>query len=117
MRVSFVLPSKTCYDTMKVKKNKNLERKKMIMKKALSCGILSSLFFAFTFICIRPKKGIHEVLKDIRKQPGIWFIWSTVGFGFFYLPLTLGSVFGESWMTASSWVIVFRLRTDLLESD
>lgn len=104
------------------------------MKKALLLGILSSFFFAFTFILnrsmnlsggywlwssplrylitlpimavillVRPKKGIREVISAIKAQPGPWFLWSTVGFGLFYLPLTLGSVFGESWMTAASW--------------
>lgn len=104
------------------------------MKKALPLGILSSMFFAFTFILnrsmnlgggywlwsaplrylltlplmtlillIRPRKGISRVIKDIIIQPFNWILWSTVGFGFFYLPLTLASVFGESWMTASSW--------------
>lgn len=104
------------------------------MKKALPLGILSSMFFAFTFILnrsmnlgggywlwsaplrylitlplmtlillIRPRKGISRVIKDIIIQPFNWILWSTVGFGFFYLPLTLASVFGESWMTVSSW--------------
>lgn len=104
------------------------------MKKALICGILSSLFFAFTFIlnrsmnlsggywlwisplrylitfailtlvlALQPKKGMARALSAVKAQPGPWLLWSTVGFGLFYLPLTLGSVFGESWMTASTW--------------
>ena len=106
------------------------------MKKALALGILSSFFFAFTFLlnrsmnlsggwwlwsaplrylmtlpmmavilAVRPKKGIAAVVAEIRRQPGHWFLWSTVGFGLFYLPLTLASQFGESWMTAASWEI------------
>ena len=30
-------------------------------------------------------------------------MWSTVGFGLFYAPLTFGSVFGESWLAAATW--------------
>jgi drug/metabolite transporter (DMT)-like permease len=30
-------------------------------------------------------------------------LWSTVGFGLFYLPLTAASVYGESWFVAASW--------------
>lgn len=106
------------------------------MKKALACGVLSSLFFAFTFILnrsmnlgggywlwsaplrylitlplmavvllIRPKKGISGTLIAIKNNPVPWFVWSTVGFGLFYLPLTLASVYGESWMTAALWEI------------
>ena len=103
------------------------------MKKALFYGILASFFFAFTFIlnrsmnlaggywlwsaCLRylftlpmmalmlarEKGAVTEVLKAIRHRPGSWFLWSTVGFGLFYAPLTFGSVFGESWLAAATW--------------
>lgn len=109
------------------------------MKKALFLGILSSLFFAFTFILnrsmnlgggywmwngplrylitlpifafillLRPKGGkadIIAVFAAIKLKPVSWIVWSTVGFGLFYLPMTLASVYGESWMTAASWEI------------
>ena len=103
------------------------------MKKALFYGILASFFFAFTFIlnrsmnlaggywlwsaCLRylftlpmmvlmlarEKGAAAEVLGEIRRRPGSWFLWSTVGFGLFYAPLTFGSVFGESWLAAATW--------------
>lgn len=102
------------------------------MKKALLLGIAGSFFFAFTFIlnrsmnlgggywlwsaCLRyiftlpmmallicRNHGIQKVLKEIQKEPAGWFLWSTVGFGLFYAPLTLASVYGESWLTAASW--------------
>lgn len=102
------------------------------MKKALVLGIAGSFFFAFTFIlnrsmnlgggywlwsaCLRyiftlpmmallicRNHGIRRVLKEIKKNPASWFLWSTVGFGLFYAPLTLASVYGESWLTAASW--------------
>jgi len=104
------------------------------MKKSLFFGILSSVFFAFTFILNRSMNlgggywlwsaplrylmtlpilavllagrknhGLGPVMREIKAQPAKWLLWSTVGFGLFYLPLTLGSVFGESWMTAASW--------------
>ena len=106
------------------------------MKKAMTYGILASLFFAFTFLlnrsmnlsggywmwsaCLRylfmlpmlavllfllPGRKFIPVFQDIKKQPIIWILWSTVGFGLFYLPLTLGSVYGESWLVAASWQI------------
>lgn len=102
------------------------------MKKALFLGIAGSFFFAFTFIlnrsmnlgggywlwsaCLRylftlpmmallscQNCGIQKVLSEIRKNPVKWLLWSTVGFGFFYAPLTLASVYGESWLVAASW--------------
>ena len=102
------------------------------MKKAFGLGILGSFFFAFTFIlnrsmnlgggywmwsaCLRylftlPMMGLllwreHgwvQVKEKISAQPLEWFIWSTVGFGLFYAPLTMASVYGESWFVAATW--------------
>ena len=103
-----------------------------ILKKALFNGILASLFFAFTFIlnrsmnlsggywlwsaCLRYlftlpvmwilvifRGGTKQVFDEIRAHKKEWFLWSTVGFGFFYAPLTLASVYGESWFVAATW--------------
>lgn len=102
------------------------------MKKALSGGILGSFFFAFTFVLNRSMnlsggywmwgavlrylftlplmlllliKGRRyiPVLENIKKNPLPWFVWSTVGFGFFYAPLTMASTYAESWFTAAVW--------------
>lgn len=102
------------------------------MKKALVYGIAASFFFAFTFVLnrsmnlsggywmwsaclrylftlplmwalVRRRGGTRPVLEDIRANKGQWFLWSTVGFGMFYLPLTMASQYGESWFVASSW--------------
>lgn len=104
------------------------------MKKALLYGIAGSFFFAFTFIlnrsmnlsgsywlwgaCLRyifmlpvlmlallPAGGWKRTFAEIKKAPGTWILWSTVGFGLFYAPLCLASVYGESWFTASCWQI------------
>ena len=102
------------------------------MKKALVYGILASLFFAFTFIfnrsmnltggywmwsaslrylftlpllwiLVQRQNGMDEVMKEIRSNPARWILWSTVGFGLFYLPMTMASVYGESWFVAATW--------------
>lgn len=102
------------------------------MRKAVTLGILGSFFFAFTFILNRSMnlaggywiwsaslrylfmlplmallvwkaKGMQEILAEIKRAPGQWLLWSTIGFGLFYAPLTLGSVYGESWLVAASW--------------
>lgn len=54
---------------------------------------------------IRKGSQIRPVCAAIQKAPAPWLTWSTVGFGLFYLPLTLASVYGESWLTAASWQI------------
>jgi len=102
--------------------------------KILLYGIVGSFFFAFTFVLNRSMnisggywmysavlryiftlpilffmlfKGRMDkaVIEDIKKQPVQWLIWSTVGFGLFYLPLTAASVFAESWFICAMWQI------------
>lgn len=102
--------------------------------RALWYGILGALFFAFTFIFNRSmnleggswmwsaslrylftlpiltffvwrKKELSTVLADIRQSPWTWFLWSTIGFGLFYGPLSMSSVYGESWFVAATWQI------------
>ena len=102
------------------------------MKKALIYGILASMFFAFTFIfnrsmnlgggywlwsaclryvfslpimwlLVRKQKGIRPVMGAVRNDPGKWLLWSTVGFGLFYMPLSMASIYGESWFVAATW--------------
>lgn len=102
------------------------------MKRALGYGILASFFFAFTFLlnrsmnldggywlwsaclrylfmlpmlaCLTGYKGkLTAVRKEIAHKPKSWILWSTVGFGLFYMPLTMASVYGESWFVAATW--------------
>ncbi len=54
-------------------------------------------------LLILPGNRLGPVFTAIRQKPLSWLGWSTVGFGLFYLPLTLASVYGESWLTAASW--------------
>lgn len=104
------------------------------MKKALCYGLLASLFFAFTFIfnrsmnlgggywlwsaalrylfmlpilwCIvQKKKETRAVILAIKEKPIVWILWSTVGFGLFYMPLSMASIYGESWFVAATWQI------------
>lgn len=104
------------------------------MIKAFILGIVSSFFFAFTFILNRQmnisggnwlwssslryifmlpilfiilliKKQISPVLIHIRNRPLKWLLWSTVGFGFFYAPLSFASIYGPSWLVAGTWQI------------
>ena len=103
-------------------------------RKAFFLGILASLFFAFTFVfnrrmnlsggywlwsaCLRyvftlpvmyllliKDNKAKPVMSAIKADVKSWFLWSTVGFGLFYMPLTLASVYGESWFVAASWQI------------
>lgn len=104
------------------------------MRKAILLGVLSSFFFAFTFILNHEmnisrgswiwssslryllmfpmllifmflKNGTYKVIKHITSNPSRWLIWSTVGFGLFYAPLTFASTYGASWLVAGTWQI------------
>ena len=46
---------------------------------------------------------LSHALNEIKKAPGEWFLWSSVGFVLFYAPLTFGSTFDESWLAAATW--------------
>ena len=97
-------------------------------------GLLASMFFALTFLLNRSmnlgggywlwsaslrylfmlpmlwlllgrKGAVRPILRQIRIRPVPWLVWSTVGFGLFYAPLSLASCYGESWFVAAAWQI------------
>nr|WP_307776369.1 multidrug resistance efflux transporter family protein [uncultured Cetobacterium sp.] len=97
-------------------------------------GIISALFFSITFILneyisstqgnflwtaslryffmlpilfliLLSKRQIKEVLQCIKEAPLKWIIWSTVGFGLFYVPLCFAANYGQGWLVASTWQI------------
>ncbi|KEI00923.1 multidrug resistance efflux transporter family protein [Clostridium botulinum] len=104
------------------------------MKKAILLGISSAFFFSFTFV-LNSKMNISGgswiwsaslryifmlpilhiimilrnestyVIKDILKRPTKWLLWSTIGFGLFYAPLSFSSVYSPSWVVSSTWQI------------
>lgn len=104
------------------------------MKIALMYGVISSIFFAFTFvlnssmnisgghwawsaslryifmlpllyIIILKQDNLHKILSSIKNNMSSWILWSTVGFGLFYAPLTFASAYGQSWLVAGCWQI------------
>lgn len=104
----------------------------IIKYKAIFIGILSALFFAVTFIInklmaneggswiwssslrfywmlpffliiVLLRKNLLPVILSITEKPIAWLVWSTIGFGVFYAPLTYSASFSPSWLVASSW--------------
>src|SRR5699024_7607217 len=100
--------------------------------KAILIGILAAMFFSVTFILNRAMEleggswiwsaslrfffmlpillmivGFNRNLKPIffylKKQPGKWILWSSVGFGLFYAPLTFATVYGPGWLVAATF--------------
>ena len=108
--------------------------RKLLMKKALFLGIAGSFFFAFTFILnrsmnlsgghwiwsaalrylftlplmaliVRKRYGFEGIHSALKKNYKGWLLWSTIGFGLFYAPLSFAGNHGESWLVASCWQI------------
>lgn len=99
---------------------------------AIALGLLSTVFFAATFIINRLiaiegghwvwsaslrffwmfpfllilvfiRGGLKSLLVEIKKMPWQWILWSSIGFGIFYAPLTFAAAYGPSWLVASTW--------------
>lgn len=95
-------------------------------------GLLAALFFSFTFILNRSmelaggswvwsaslrfffmlpilwlfvgwRRNIKPVLLHIKTYPLQWIIWSTVGFGLFYAPLTYATIYAPGWLVAATF--------------
>jgi drug/metabolite transporter (DMT)-like permease len=104
------------------------------MKKGILLGLIASFFFAFTFLLNRSMHlnggswvwsaslrylftfpifallvwrttGFSRVHAQIRRQPLRWFLWSSVGFGLFYAPISYAADHAESWIVAASWQV------------
>jgi Putative multidrug resistance efflux transporter len=100
--------------------------------KELALSVISSMFFAVTFILNRSmelaggswmwssslrflfmlpflflivglRKNVNQVWIEIRKRPFEWLTWSFVGFVLFYGPITYAAAYGPGWLVAGTW--------------
>ncbi|WP_252501680.1 multidrug resistance efflux transporter family protein [Sporosarcina sp. Marseille-Q4943] len=100
--------------------------------KAIWIGILSSLFFAVTFVLNRSmeisggswlwsaslryffmvpfliaivayRKGLRDTGKAMATNPLPFFGWSVVAFVLFYAPLTFSAAYSPGWLLAGTW--------------
>lgn len=99
---------------------------------AILLGILASLFFAVTFVLNRSmelgggswiwsaslryffmvpfllfivayRRNLMPLLRDMASRPLTWLLWSTIGFGLFYAPMTFAATYGPAWLVAGTW--------------
>ncbi|HZW67514.1 MAG TPA: multidrug resistance efflux transporter family protein [Pseudogracilibacillus sp.] len=102
--------------------------------RAILIGILGALFFSVTFILNRSmeldggswvwssslrfffmlpmlliivyfRSDVRQLFDHIKKEPLSWILWSTIGFGLFYAPLTFSTVYGPGWLVAATFQI------------
>lgn len=100
--------------------------------KAIWIGVLSSLFFAVTFVLNRSmeisggswlwsaslryffmvpfliaivayRKGLRDTCKAMALKPLPFFSWSVVAFVLFYAPLTFSAAYSPGWLLAGTW--------------
>ncbi|OOQ58901.1 DMT family transporter [Mucilaginibacter pedocola] len=57
----------------------------------------------FFFLIVGLKKGVTPLFREIAARPLQWLLWSTVGFGLFYAPLTFAAAYTPSWLIAGTW--------------
>ena len=97
-------------------------------------GIFAAFFFAFTFILNRSmdqaggswlwsaslryffmvpflfmivigRKNLKPLLLEMKKRPGAWLLWSSVGFGLFYGPICFSAAYAPGWLIAATWQV------------
>ncbi|SFV01212.1 DMT family transporter [Alicyclobacillus macrosporangiidus] len=97
-------------------------------------GVLSSAFFAATFLLNRKmslsggswvwsaslrylwmvpilgavvamRRRAPDLWREMRRHPVQWLVWSSVGFGLFYVPLCFSAAYGPAWLLACTWQI------------
>ncbi|WP_077624016.1 DMT family transporter [Sediminibacillus massiliensis] len=100
--------------------------------KEIIIGIIASMFFAVTFILNRSmeldggswlwssslrflfmvpflllivlvRQNMKQVFIEMARKPLQWLVWSSVGFGLFYAPLTFAASYGPGWLVAGTW--------------
>ncbi|MCA0970861.1 multidrug resistance efflux transporter family protein [Halobacillus litoralis] len=100
--------------------------------KEIALGVLSSMFFAVTFVLNRSmeldggswmwsaslrflfmvpflilivwfRKNVRQVFIELKKDPLPWLAWSFVGFVLFYAPLTYAAAYGPGWLVSGTW--------------
>lgn len=59
----------------------------------------------FLLVIVLWRKNFHSLWLEMKKQPWAWLLWSTIGFGFFYAPITFAAAFGPGWLVAGTWQI------------
>ena len=72
---------------------------------AVGCGFAIRVYAAILWLIVWKQGRLRDTFLAIRQAPAQWLLWSTVGFGLFYMPLSMASVYGESWFVAATWQV------------
>ncbi len=59
----------------------------------------------FLILIVIGRKNLKPLLFEMKKHPGAWLLWSTVGFGLFYAPICFSAGYAPGWLIAATWQI------------
>ncbi|WP_026695229.1 DMT family transporter [Peribacillus kribbensis] len=51
------------------------------------------------------QKKLRGLLRVMKEHPGLWLLWSFVGFVLFYAPICYAAAYSPGWLTAGTWQI------------
>ncbi len=57
------------------------------------------------FVIVLTQRKLKPLWNVMRERPGIWVLWSFVGFGLFYAPLCFASAYSPGWLIAGTWQV------------
>ncbi len=63
------------------------------------------LMLPLMLVIVAARHKVKPLVQVMRQAPVKWLLWSTMGFGFFYVPLTFAAKYGPSWLVAGTWQI------------
>ena len=59
--------------------------------------------FLYIIVYLRSKDSIVQLHLDMKLQWRHWLLWSFVGFGLFYAPLTFAAQYSPGWLVSGTW--------------
>ncbi len=57
----------------------------------------------FLVLIVMMRGNLKELLVELKENAKTWIMWSIVGFGLFYAPITLAAASGPGWLVAGTW--------------
>lgn len=59
----------------------------------------------FLLILVMCRGNVKPLFLEMKRKPGTWLLWSFIGFGLFYAPLSFAAAYGPGWLVAGTWQI------------
>lgn len=59
----------------------------------------------FLLVIVYMRRNLHMLWHEMKQAPTKWLLWSFVGFGLFYAPLTYAAAYSPGWLIAGTWQI------------